>query len=205
MGDVVTHASITAHVVEQLKGVFGPRIPEEDYSYIEFGNFLTDVKQFRDPPAFHKGRKSASDAAKAAARAERGTVGELGVRADEWANAMFGLRDPGPRHGLLPEFLALLAQAFTHQVFDTDGSGSSAMAGLPVGGPALVPAHPIDPYEVERVIGDQFDQYWPHDHMDFPPIRPGNASRHQTLPRFGPARGDCSPTSSSTSRTSPRS
>ena len=181
MGDVVTHASITAHVVEQLKPVFGSRIPEPDYSYVELGNFLTDVKQFRDPPAFHKGRTTARDAAIAAAKAERGAVGGLGVKADEWANAMFGLKDPGPRHGLLPEFLALLAQGFTHQVFDTDGA---ATAGGPFGGPGPVPAHPIDPFEVEHVIGEKFDQYWPHDHMDFPPIPAGQLARHRTSPRF---------------------
>jgi hypothetical protein len=185
VGDVVTHATISAHVVEQLKRVFGKRIPDAEYSYIELGNFLTDVKQFRDPPAFHKGRTLARAAAVAAARTERGALGELGVKADEWANAMFGLKDPGPRHGLLPEFLALLAQGFTHQVFDTDGLAVQAKKMPPVGGPTLVPAYPIDPFEVERVIRDQFDQYWPHDHVDFPPIK-GDPTRHRRLPLFQP-------------------
>jgi hypothetical protein len=177
MGDVLTHGGITSHVKEQLKLVFKPgMIPDADYTYIELGNFLTDVKQFRDPVAYHRGRVKARDVA----RKEAGKLaGVAGI--DNWANSMFGLKDPGPRHGLLPEFLALLAYAFTHQVFDPDGLTRLTP---PPGGVPLVPAHPIDPFDVERVIQNQFDQYWPHDHLDFPPIGDAVLARHRELPLF---------------------
>ena len=181
MGDIVTHGTITSHVVEQLKRAFGPEaIPEEEYTYLELGNFLTDVKQFRDPPAFHRAREKAREGAQAQAGAASGPVG-----VDQWATAMFGRKTAGPRHGWVPEFLRLLAYALTHHVFDTDGLAKQAATQQPPGATSpLIPAHPIDPKEVARVLDEHFDQYWPHDHMDFPPVRPDDMPNHRKLPFF---------------------
>ena len=45
MGDISTHKEINYHVIPQLKAISAA----ENYTYLEFGNFLTDVSQFRDP------------------------------------------------------------------------------------------------------------------------------------------------------------
>jgi hypothetical protein len=179
VGDVATHAAISPHVTAQLKLVFGSSVADEDYTYIELGNFLTDVKQFRDPSAFHRAREQARARAAEAAGAAAG-----GLPIDAWAIAMFGRRDPPEeRHGSVPQFLARLAQALTHQVFDPDGLTKQAQQELPPGaGPSLLPAHPIPAAEVDAVIAAQFDQYWPHDHMDFPPVV--SLATHRDHPLF---------------------
>jgi hypothetical protein len=185
MGDIASHGQVTTHVVEQMKKVAAPgMIPEADYSYLELGNFITDVAQFRDPVAWHKARERVRDEARAAAGA-----GTAVVPVDRWANDMFGVASRGARHGRVPEFLRVIAYAFTHHVFDPDGLSEQAKKakkapfgpGLPA---ALVPPHPIEPAEVERVLAARFDQYWPHDHVDFPPMKYG--PRHQQEQLFKP-------------------
>jgi hypothetical protein len=167
MGDIGSHARITQHVVTQLRRIVpAASIPEADYTYLELGNFLTDVSQFRDPPAFHRAR----EVARQAARAESSAAGLAGV--DAWANGMFGRVAPEEaKHGWLPEFLRLLMYAFTHEVFDTDGLPRLG-AGLGPGfrGAALVPRHGIEPAAVDSMLADRFTQYWPHEHLDFPPV-----------------------------------
>jgi len=180
MGDIGTHAGITEYVVAQLrKFVKSSSIPEVDYTYLELGNFLTDVCQFRDPPAFHRAREPARRQAQDQAGAFGGPVG-----VDEWVNGMFGVASPGPRHGWLPEFLRLLAYGLTHQVFDPDGL-TLLGAGLDALGrerSPLMPKHPIDAAEVDRVMEERFTQYFPHEHVDFPPMR--DEPRHREEPMF---------------------
>jgi len=145
MGDIASHGRIAAHVVEQLRKVASTTtIPTTDYSFLELGNFITDVEQFRDPVAFHKARELVRDEAKRAAG-----VGGFLVEIDRWANEMFGVKGEkvtGPRHGAVPEFLSEVARAFTHHVFDPDGL-TAQIAKAPFAGAAagFLPLHPIDP------------------------------------------------------------
>lgn len=69
MGDVKTHFSITHFVTDQCKlaDVAG-NVPDDDWVYLELGNYLTDVSQFRDPPAHQTGREKARDKVFAGAR-----------------------------------------------------------------------------------------------------------------------------------------
>ena len=181
MGDIASHGRIAAHVVEQLRKVASTTtIPTTDYSFLELGNFITDVEQLRDPVAFHKARELVRDEAKRAAG-----VGGFLVEIDRWANEMFGVKGEkvtGPRHGAVPEFLSEVARAFTHHVFDPDGL-TAQIAKAPFAGAAasFLPLHPIDPAEVDRVLAARFDQYWPHDHVDFPPMRNGPRHRREQL------------------------
>lgn len=58
MGDIGTHAEISNFVIDQVRrAVPDTDIPRADYSFLELGNFLTDVSQFRDPPAYHRARE----------------------------------------------------------------------------------------------------------------------------------------------------
>jgi hypothetical protein len=110
MGDIASHGLITRHVVEQMKKVAAPGlIPDDDYAYVELGNFITDVEQFRDPVAFHKARELVREQAKGVAGMGAGIAG-----VDSWANEMFGVASGGARHGRVPEFLRVLAYGLTH-------------------------------------------------------------------------------------------
>jgi hypothetical protein len=63
-------------------------IPEADHAFLELGNLLTDVSQFRDPPASHRARKEALEKAanKAAEIVGSPTVGG-------WVVAILGSGD----------------------------------------------------------------------------------------------------------------
>src|SRR4051812_30613353 len=102
MGDITTHYELSRPVIRELRSVTGAGyIPDADYSYLQLGNFITDVAQFRDPVAFHDARAKARKEAKKAA----GLLLPLAGDVDGWANGMFGRASLGPRHGALPEFL----------------------------------------------------------------------------------------------------
>lgn len=163
MGDIGTHAEITEFVASQVTAAVSPSdIPEPDYTYLELGNFLTDVAQFRDPVAFHSARE--------VARAKLPGLAQT-FYGPEWLVTMFG-RHSGPVHGALPEFLHGLMRAFAHEVFDDDALPRlGAALGLLPGGrrPALIPAHGVSPGRVDDLLAAHFTQYFPHEHLDFPP------------------------------------
>lgn len=172
MGDISTHAEITEHTVAEAKRFISTTdIPDAEYTFLELGNFLTDVSQFRDPPAFHRAR----DRARAQAQSQSVFAGMAG--ADDWVRDVFGRRS-GPVNGGLADLMAGLMQAFTQLLFDDDGLPVLG-AGLGLLGtgrrPALIPAHGIPPADVSRAITAHFTQYFPHEHLDFPPT-------HRPLP-----------------------
>jgi len=181
MGDVSTHAQITEFVVAEARRTIGDvAVPPEEYTYLELGNFLTDVSQFRDPTAFHRARGVAL------ARAQELSYGTAGIGdVGGWADDVFG-RAREPRHGALPEMLRLLVQGFVHLLFDTDGLPAIAGAldlAAPGRRPAILPAHGIPPADVTRALAAHFTQYYPHEHLDFPPTRAALAT-HRTDPLF---------------------
>ncbi len=179
MGDISTHAEITEFTVAEAKRFISTTdIPDPDYTFLELGNFLTDVSQFRDPPAFHRAR----DRARAQAQAQSMFAGMAG--ADAWVRDVFGRRG-GPVNGGLADLMAGLMQAFTQLLFDDDGLPvlGSALGLVGTGRrPALIPAHGIPPAEVTRAINAHFTQYFPHEHLDFPPThRPLPTHRTDTI------------------------
>ncbi|HEY3006287.1 MAG TPA: hypothetical protein VGJ44_28330 [Kribbellaceae bacterium] len=183
MGDIGTHAQITQYVVGQLKRVVPGRIPDGDYTYLELGNFLTDVSQFRDPPSYHAARDAARADAMAAAGAAAATR-TISDRINAWARDMFGVAGEDTKHGQLPEFLHQLMAAMTHTVFDSDGLAAAGAVAAAVGvrTPALIPEHVLAPADVDRVLDAHYTQYWPHEHLDFPPCE--DQPRHRDLWRF---------------------
>ncbi|MCC6495978.1 MAG: hypothetical protein IT193_06925 [Propionibacteriaceae bacterium] len=172
MGDISTHAEITEFSVAEAKRFISTTdIPDSDYTFLELGNFLTDVSQFRDPPAFHRAR----DRARAEAQSQSMFAGMAG--ADNWVRDVFGRR-AGPVNGGLADLMAGLMQAFTQLLFDNDGLPllGSALGLIGTGTrPALIPAHGIPPAEVSAAISAHYTQYFPHEHLDFPPT-------HRPLP-----------------------
>lgn len=176
MGDIGTHADITEFVTGEVSASIPPaQVPLADYTYLELGNFLTDVSQFRDPVAFHSARGKAYQRLPLPAQALYGP---------EWVRDIFGQRS-GPVHGALPEFLRMLVHAFTHELFDDDGLPLfGAVLGLLPGGvrPAVIPAHGVPPGRVDAILAGHFTQYFPHEHLDFPPE--ADLPNHRTKPGF---------------------
>lgn len=184
MGDVSTHAEIMAFTAAQSRRDIGDSdIPEADYTYMELGNFLTDLSQFRDPVAFHAAREQALREI----IAEHGRRAMFGGWARTWANAVFGTRS-GRRHGELAEFLADLMRGAVHLFFDDDGLPSlgPALGLLGSRRPPLLLIHGIPPAQVSRVLGIHYTQYYPHEHLDFlPPNRPLSVHRSDRLYQRG--------------------
>lgn len=156
MGDITSHAEISDFVAEQMKTIVSSQIiPHNDYHYIELGNYMTDVSQFSDPPAFHRAREVARVKATAEAGAFAGAY-----NVDHWVDNLFGTKSGGNPDGRVGDFFKLLILGITHQLLDPDGFAS---------------AHPLvrSPFsaaEVDRVFEANYSQYWPHEHLDFPPV-----------------------------------
>jgi hypothetical protein len=162
LGNITTHAQISAHVIAQLTRVR----PDEDYLYLELGNFLTDVSQFRDPYACIHAKKSMFQ------KAVEGKLLLLGppvVAAiiSGWRKELLGQARPQERrYGALTRFLALMARSATHLIFAQD----SPLAARTLGSLGLS-LHPLPPAEVEHYLDTALTQYYPHEHLDFPPYR----------------------------------
>lgn len=180
MGDIGTHAEIGRFVIGQVrKAVPDGTIPAADYAFLELGNFLTDVSQFRDPAAYHRAREQA--------RSTAGFGGKIFGSAD-WVTEVFG-RKSGPRHGALPEMLRLLMSATTHLVFDSDSlpRAGELVAAVTSSGPSILLEHGIPAEGVEQVLQGSYTQYFPHEHLDATPLPSGQVPSLQNQPDF--ARG----------------
>lgn len=180
MGDVPTHAEITGYVAGEWSRLFPGMVDPGKFTYLELGNFLTDVSQVRDPPAHANGREIV--------RARPSTFERIGLWfASEdfngWLNGMFGSTG-GTRHGWLATFLQHVIAAAAHEIFATDGL---LRAGSPIpasGSSPFAAFRLISPADVDTVLGGHFTQYWPHEHVDFPPVADGRTIATNAL--FGP-------------------
>jgi hypothetical protein len=179
MGDIGTHADISRFVIDQAGKIPGNTIPVTDYAFLELGNFLTDVSQFRDPAAYHRAREQA--------RSTAGFGGKIFGSAD-WVSEVFGQMS-GPRHGALPEMLKLLMSATTHLVFDSDALplAGELVDAMTSRGPSILLAHGIPPQDVAQVLQTNYTQYFPHEHLDATPLPTGQVPTLQNQPDF--ARG----------------
>lgn len=177
MGDIGTHADIGRFVIDQAGKIPGNTIPVADYAFLELGNFLTDVSQFRDPAAYHRAREQARSTA---------GFGGMVLGSDDWVTEVFG-RKAEPRHGALPQMLRLLMCATTHLIFDADAlpNAGDLVAAVTSKGPSILLAHGIPPQDVEQVLQTNYTQYFPHEHLDATPLPPGKVPSLQNQPGFG--------------------
>lgn len=156
MGEIKTHKAISQHTISQLKGIDS----NANYTWIEFGNFLTDISQFRDPYSYITGK----------AKLFAGTYlhpvlhpnppwPSTGKRL-KWLDDLFGSAQPHEkRHGALPNFFYYLGQAYANLKFADNSSFA-------------LKEKDIEPLPVEglnREFLRAFTQYYPHEHLDYPP------------------------------------
>jgi hypothetical protein len=181
MGDVRTHFTVTSFVRQQLeKELPAGILTARDYTYLELGNFLTDVSQFRDPPAHHKARDEIWHLALG-----KGVIPIFGpllvliFGVTGWTEAIFGQGKPGQRHGALAQFFEHVVLAVTQMAMAEDGIASYRGGVFSSTFPNLVP---LPPAEIDRVFQTAFTQYWPHEHLDFPPVR--DLEDHRKKKRF---------------------
>ena len=170
MGDLATHGSIAEKVMAVLEHD-GPKdangITQDDYIFFELGNFLTDVSQLRDPPSWMAARKKVWD--KAREKHYAWTLKNI-ADLDEYLPELLGT--PGV-HGKLPQFLREMAYLIGCEKF-VNAPGSSMTA---------------KEYDrIYRKIDKEpnykgFTQYWPHEHLDFPPGLTATQSGTATGPK----------------------
>ena len=169
MGDIATHKEIVLHMIPQLNQIS----PAENYTYIEFGNFLTDISQFRDPVSFLNAKKLVTAGGfighPLLCQQLSGFLGSGNLFG--WADAVFGKATPeDKRHGKLAEFFRLLCRAVAHIRFSADSTHREH------------DLTPLSATEVDRVFDAAFTQYYPHEHVDYPP--PGQARNPDRLPAY---------------------
>src|SRR5436309_4776962 len=165
MGNIVAHAKISAHVIGNLTKIR----PDEDYLYLELGNFLTDLDQFRDPYAYLGGRRAIRET----------VINNIGIpiispllayAVDTWRNELFGsgpsiIQYDGSREMLRKEpklaaFFQDFALFMTHLSFASDSPVASLLA--PVQQFKNLSLQLLPPAELERVFEWAFEQYYPH-------------------------------------------
>lgn len=150
MGDVSTHATIHGFVMAQLRAaVPATLVPEDHYTDLELGNYLTDLSQFRDPPAHHAGRVMTHTTALRTFVTWNGilddewfwatlplwaatglplTLFAYGAGLTGWTHRLFGQGDPtSERHGALAEFFRRISLGVAHQSFTAEGHAAIAV------------------------------------------------------------------------------
>lgn len=163
MGDITTHKEINYHVIPQLEAITAPE--NYNYTYVEFGNFLTDIAQFRDPVAYFGAKQTLRAVAIAPPAAVfcgllGGFLGTGGL--SEWLNVICGKSKPyEKRHGALATFFQHLGRAFAHIKFADDSDHYDKNL------------DPLPAAEIDRVYAWAYTQYYPHEHLDYPPFREG--------------------------------
>jgi hypothetical protein len=161
MGDIQTHAAIAAAVDDVL-----PR--SEPRAAFELGNFLTDVSQFRDPFAHLSGKTRMWQLGRA--EHPEGFIFaalDLVVGLDNYLDELMGVAGQGPREGAegdpagwrpddgeLAAWFRDVVLLYTTERFHRRGLAKD---------------------QILAVFDRRFTQYYPHEHMDFPPWPPGSA------------------------------
>lgn len=183
MGHIKAHAEISLHVISQLEAI----LPGVNFVYLELGNFMTDIAQFRDPYAFMKakGRIWNTATVDGGLRALAVKLGVGSVR--PWMDDLMGQARKGRRYGALSDFFEQIALFFTHEFFANDSPITlKFLLAAPQAGKLII--KPLPPAEVDRVFKWAFTQYYPHEHVDFPPEGEGRKHRENGL--FRPSSRD---------------
>ncbi|WP_261565108.1 hypothetical protein [Frankia gtarii] len=188
MGDVSSHAEIARAVIPLLP-------PEPAAPFFEIGNWLTDVSQFRDPFAHLSGKKTIFEQGlnSRAALPRVFNLGDLVLRLDNYLDELLGVapadraigRRPGanpaadrPDDGALAKWMrdALLLATCNPRI-------TPVLTHLPV-----LAALPKD--EIKGVFDALFTQYFPHEHLDFPPFPSDHPQRGVREPSTVPVAGE---------------
>ncbi|WP_144499689.1 hypothetical protein [Bacillus sp. FDAARGOS_235] len=182
MGHIKAHYEISLHVINYLALIN----PNEDYMYLELGNFITDIDQFRDPFANMSAKKQIWQ--KALTRGVIPIIGplliELGVgNVRPWMDDLLGTAEEGKRYGALSNFFQHISRFVTNQFFADDSpTPFNTLLNLFEGASGKVANATIKqiPFgEVNRIFDWAFTQYYPHEHIDFPPYLEGiDQQRH---------------------------
>ena len=144
MGDIGTHAIIYEAIKSQFVGT-----ELEKYSiYFEFGNFLTDISQFRDPPSFEAAKLKLYNEE----RASQGT-GAFGLWLADFPLYLEELLGGQGKKSRFASFLEHLFVAFKITEFAKKGIPENKFVNL---------------------FEHGFTQYWFHEHLDLPPCGVSN-------------------------------
>lgn len=159
MGDITTHRLLYEQFVR-------PELPAGiDPIYVELGNYLTDVSQFRDPFAHLSGKRAIWNTGRSQKWGLRFFfLADLVADMDGYLDTLMGIPDRGdPRgrarvpHGQLAAWFREIIFAFTlEKKFRR---------------PTAPRDYLIEPSELRRLYDTHFTQYFPHEHLDFPPGR----------------------------------
>ena len=161
MGDIETHATIAEAVQAVLPA-------GEARDFFEVGNFLTDVSQFRDPYA-HLGGKTRMWQIGRDEHPEGFLFAALDLYAglDNYLDELMGVANEGPKEGTegdpttwRPDDGELAA--WFRDVILVYSTERFHRAG-------------VDKHQFLAVFERHFTQYYPHEHMDFPPWPHGSA------------------------------
>jgi hypothetical protein len=154
VGDIQTHATIGRHITDRLRAARA----DEKYIYFEIGNWLTDMSQFRDPTAFIQAKAKVWDAAGEASAAARIPLArDVFARLDNYLDELFGR--PGENGGKMGEYWRHIVFALTLEIFRRSDNT-------------------LDPAQLEEIYDKHFTQYFPHEHLDFPPPERGIVGPH---------------------------
>lgn len=175
MGDVSTHADIAGEVLKQLP-------PEPEAPFFEIGNWLTDVSQFRDPFAHLSGKKTVfvRGLNKFASAPRLLNLGDLLIGIDNYVDELMGVPPDGrvkgtrpgadpahdrPDDGVLAKWFrdVLLLWTCNPKEFPPL-KNQQALAAVPKA-------------QIKAVFDALFTQYFPHEHLDFPPFPPDHPQR----------------------------
>jgi len=147
MGDITTHFNISAKVRARLAAVR----PNEQYPFIELGNWLTDFSQFKDPTAYTGAKLTVWRRGRAAKFGLRvPLIADLVVDFDRYLDRLFGRPEGDERGGQISLYMRNLVLAVTIEKFRRSPLD-------------------LDPTEIEQIYNSHFSQYYPHEHLDFPP------------------------------------
>lgn len=208
MGDISTHAEIFAGNADLLRR----GAQDDQVRFFELGNWLADTSQFRDPPAFYGAKIKVWE--ELAADTHPALLRLVGI--DDYLDALWGTPErPG---GAFAAWIKGFVEAICIETFrkrtrketrrcvrslrakgtatwtDLDAAakeklieharGERAQPGKKQRDPERLPAE-----EVYRVFNRHWTQYYPHEHLDLPPLAPGAArprlerSRHLAWPQ----------------------
>lgn len=173
MGEILRHAEIFKNTRDKI----GDLRPDEEYVFIELGNFLTDISQFRDPFANMSAKRTLWK--KASAKDPLSYIPILGIflneialdilDVDKWINDLLGEAEPAnKRYGDLAKYFEKMMLAITHVVFAKNIPQKDKVRQLLP--PEMQTLGEIEPDELNRAFSRFFTQYYPHEHVDLPPF-----------------------------------
>ena len=158
MGDTDTHALIDDKVVAIAKSAMPPPFADEA-PFIRLGNWFTDFSQFQDPTSFMSGKVAVWNKAKAQTMAKIPFALSGFVNLDGFLDDLFGV--PGTDGKIVP-FARKVALAITINKFS-------------------LTEMQLDAGKVEDLFNKYYTQYYPHEHLDFPPWPWGTATGDRTV------------------------